>query len=91
MSYLRATIIIRPQKAETLCRLLIERDLLETMTVAENIGLSAGGQLPRAQITGLLPSDKMNELAELVATHGRSSLAGDGKILFQRIENELDI
>jgi nitrogen regulatory protein PII len=90
MPQLRATIIVRPQKAELLCNLLLERELLSCLTVAETIGIGGGGAVPRAQIVGVLNHERSDELNELVSAHGRSTLSGDGVILLQPITSALN-
>ena len=87
----QVTIIVRPQKAELLCRHLLEQQLLEQLTVEEILGLSRGGSIPRAELNGLIDDRHVDTLIDLVATLSRSSLAGDGIILLRQIERELSL
>ena len=50
----RVTIIVRPQKAELLCRHVLEQHLLDQLTVEETLGHSRGGSIPRAELNGFI-------------------------------------
>lgn len=101
---LAMTIIVRPQRAESLCQRLLESGLVEELTAAEVRGYGrqkghletyAGDEyhldvLPKVQVTGIIDQESAAAVIDLVCTVTRTGRIGDGKIFFQRIEAETE-
>ena len=99
---LRATIVVRPQRADILCQRLLARGLIAGLTAVECRGYGrqkghletykeseyAIDFLPKVQIEGLVEAEAMDALVELVCATSRTGRIGDGKIFFVRIESD---
>jgi nitrogen regulatory protein P-II 1 len=104
MERLHATIVVRPQRAETLCQRLLAEGLIEELTAMDCRGYGrqkghldsyAGDEyaidfLPKVVITGIIARADRDRLVELVCRTARTGRIGDGKIFLAAIETTLD-
>ena len=83
--------VIRPQKAEMICRQLIQQQLVANLTAQEVIGtgrrddhLGVGRpvMLPKVLLTGFVQLAQRETCAALIVSHGRNGRSGDGKLFF---------
>lgn len=97
---LRATIVVRPQRADILCQRLLASGLIDVLTAVECRGYGrqkghletykeaeyAIDFLPKVQIEGLVESSAVAALVDLVCATCRTGRIGDGKIFLVRID-----
>lgn len=99
---LRATIVVRPQRADSLCQRLLASGLVEGLTAVECRGYGrqkghletykdaeyAIDFLPKVLIEGVVDPAKVAELVDLVCATCRTGRIGDGKIFLVRVESD---
>ena len=102
---IKALMIVRPQRAEVLCQRLLASGLVEELTAVECRGYGrqkghldnyrdseyAIDFLPKVVVTAYLADERQDELIDLVCSTCRTGRIGDGKILLQRVENDLAV
>jgi len=99
---LRATIIVRPQRADILCQRLLASGLIDGLTAVECRGYGrqkghletyrdaeyAIDFLPKVLIEGLLEPAAVDALIDVVCATCRTGRIGDGKIFLVQLEGE---
>jgi len=99
---LRATIVVRPQRADILCQRLLASGLIAGLTAVECRGYGrqkghletykdaeyAIDFLPKVLIEGLIEPPAVDALVDLVCATCRTGRIGDGKIFLSAIESE---
>ena len=88
---LRFIAVVRPQRAEALCRALLEAELVTDLEVVEVMGSNRGVEkliaapfaieaVPMAKVSGLIDAASREAFIELVLVRSRTGRIGDGKI-----------
>jgi nitrogen regulatory protein P-II 1 len=102
---LRATIVVRPQRADILCQRLLASGLMDGLTAVECRGYGrqkghletykegeyAIDFLPKVQIEGIVDDAALDRVVDLVCTTCRTGRIGDGKIFVVRLESDRSI
>ena len=101
---IKATMIVRPQRAEVLCQRLLAAGWIEELEAVECRGYGRqkghleqyeGAEyaidfLPKVKVTGCLPDERLNDLVDLVCSTCRTGRIGDGKIFISPVERPLE-
>ena len=101
---IKATMIVRPQRAEVLCQRLLAAGWIEELEAVECRGYGRqkghleqyeGAEyaidfLPKVTVTGCLPDERLDDLVDLVCSTCRTGRIGDGKIFITPVERPLE-